>query len=198
MVANSISEEDGAFQEVFLLGVTKKSGSEVQFAAVIENESLGIEQGDKDFEDVPLGNGGRMVKRTPEGPASVTFKIFPLSVDVTDGNDLVQYFLGGSYDATAPIKQVNTRNRDLFRIACLFTDDTAASTASGTTASDYAARRWSCKNMRFVSYKEPYDGVWAAEVTFKAPAYDLTATGTITRESVTSQDGSGLDALGSY
>ena len=196
--ATSASENDGVFQEIYFFGVTKKGGSEVQFAAVIEGESLGFEQGDKDGEGFPMANGGRIWKRTPEGDIEVSAKIYPLSVDVTDANDMSQYFEGGTYDASAPISQSNSHNRDLFRVAVLFTDDPAATTAGGATAANYAARRMSAKDLRFVSYKESYDGQLAAEVKFKGPAFGKDGSSLVTRESVTSQDGVGLSALAAY
>jgi len=192
-------EVDGAFQEVFILGVTKKGGSEVQFASISEFDSLDPKEGDKEGEGVALGNGGRMWKRTPEGDFEFTVKIYPLSVDVTDAQDLSQYFLGGTYDSVAPISQVNTRARDLFRVAIMWTDDPSPSTAAGTTGPAWTARRITVKDCRITGYKEGFDdGILSAEVTFKAPAFNLTGTGNITRESTLSDDGAGLPALAAY
>jgi len=194
---STASELDGAFQEVFLLGISKLDGAELQFAAT--TEEVTPEQGEKDIEGVPMGNGGRKVKRTPEGDFEWTFKIWPLSVDSTDLDDMAQFFLGGVYDSTTAIAQVNTRGRDLFRIVWLQTDDSVTTAASGTTATSFAARRLTVTGCRCTSYKESWDDkMLTAEVKFKAPAFDLSGTGTITRESVKSTDATSLPLLAAY
>jgi hypothetical protein len=193
---------DGAFQEVFLCGVTKKDGTEVQFAGTMEEFTP--EEGEKDGEGIALGNGGRLWKRTPEGDFEITCKLYPLSIDVTDSEDMVQYFLGGTYDAVAPIVQTNTRNRDTFRVAFMWTDFAFASGATATTASgpthvSTPGRRLTFKHARVTGYKESWDDkVLSVEVTFKGPAFDRTGNGNVMRESVNSSDGTALPTLKGY
>lgn len=191
------AEYDGAFQEVFLCGITKKgSGSEYQFAGVVEE--LTPQEGDKDGEGVALGNGGRMWKRTPEGDFEVTLKIYPLSIDVTDSNDVAQYFMSGTYDTATPITQTNTRGRELFQLVVVWGDSLPA-TASAQTTSTQATRRITFKHARCTSYKENFDDkMLSVEVTFKGPAFDLDGTGTITRESCKSIDATTLPAVSAY
>lgn len=197
MTATSASENDGAFQETFLLEVCKKGGTAVQFAGVTEDITT-ISEGDKDGEGVVLGNGGRIWKRTPEGDYEITVKIYPLSVDITDSNDMAQFFLGGTYDSTAPIDQVNTRGRDLFRVVILWTDDTTATVASTATVTGSASRRMYFNDARCTSYKANFgDKILSADVTFKGPAFNKSGTGTVHYESVTSQS-SNLPALAAY
>ncbi|MHA1829889.1 MAG: hypothetical protein ACTSX6_14710 [Candidatus Heimdallarchaeaceae archaeon] len=194
---SSASEIDGAFQEICLVGITKKGGSEIQFAGAIEDVST-MTEGDKGGSSIVLCNGGRLWKRDPEGDAEFTVKIYPLDLDPSSGNDLAQYFLGTS-GSGAPISVTNTHTRDLFRVAFLVTDDPSASTAGGSTASGYAARRLVLKNARVTSYKDSWaDKVLSADVTFTVSPFDASGTGTITRESVTSSDGTGLSALSEY
>ncbi len=195
--ATSASENDGAFQEVFWLGITKKAGSAYQFAAI--SEDLTPEEGDKDGEGVAMGNGGRIWKRTPEGDAEITIKIYPLDLRATSSADMAMFFTGDDTDSTAPISTTNTRVRNLFQVAALWTDDLTATTAEGTTVSGYAARRIVFLDARCTSYKESFDDkILSAEVKFKVPAFNRSGTGRIVRDSVTSQDGAGLSALAAY
>jgi len=197
MTAQSASELDGAFQEVFLCGITKKAGTAYQYAAVIEEVTP--EQGEKDGESVATGSGGRIWKRTPEGDYEFTVKIYPLNLKLSDATDMATMFTGDDTDITTPISSTNTRTVNLFRVAFLNTDDTTATTAEGTTAANYAARRITFLDARCVSYKESWDDrILSAEVKFKGPAFNKAGTGRITRESVTSQDAAGLAALSAY
>jgi hypothetical protein len=191
------SENDGAFQEVFFLGITKKSGSEIQFAGTIED--ITPTDGEKQGESIVLGNGGRKWKRTPEGDYEVTCKIYPLDIKNTSGNDMLQYFLGGTYDVTGIVSQANSRGRDLFQLVFLLTDDTTVTAASGVTMTAYASRRTTFKDARCVSYKDSFgDKILTAEVVFKGPPFNSSGTTLITHESCTSSDSSGLPAITAY
>jgi hypothetical protein len=193
---------DGAFQETFLLGVTRKgTGQELQFAGVTEYDSLDIKQGDKDGESLIMLNGGRRWKRTPEGEFEFTCKIYPLSTVFSDAEDLSMYFLGGfncwtgTVDTTAPVSNINTRGRDLFGVAILWTDDSTAVAASGTTTAYTNSRRILVRDCRITGYKDGFDdGILSAEVTFKAPAFDSTGQGNIFRQSTKLTDSAGLAA----
>lgn len=193
MTAYTASENDGAFQEVFLLGVTKKgSGSATQYAAIIED--ITPEIGDKEGEGVAMGNGGRIWKRTPQADSEVTMKIYPLK-----SSDLFLEFSGDTIDSTAAHLQTNTRVRDLYQVAMLFTDDSTASTAEGTTTVGNAALRIIWKDARVTSFKPSFDDkILSAEVKFKCPAFGKTGTGLITVEHVTSQSAAGLSAAPAY
>jgi hypothetical protein len=199
MTAISVSETDGAFQELILVGITKNGGSEVQFASISDLGSISGKPGNKDGEGVPLGNGGRIWKRTPEGDVEVSLKIYPLSVNVVDATDMAQYFLGGTYDTTAPIVQVGTHDRSLFRVALLWTDDSTVTTAGGSTTAAKASRRHVFKDLRVTGYEPDFgDGMLSATVTFKGPAFTKANVSTYQFESVKSTDSAGLSALSNY
>jgi len=195
MTATSASENDGMFQEVFLLGVCKKGGTEVQFAATATNE-LTFGGGDKEGEGVVMGNGGRKWKRTPEGDYEIGFKVHPLTLLSTAGDNVLQYF-NGTTDASAPFSSTNSRTRDLFRVVVMFTDDPNCAVASTATVTGYASYRITYLDARLVSCTPAFDGVFTHEVKFKIPAYDSAGTGRKTDESVTSQT-SNLPALSAY
>jgi len=196
MTATTKSENDGAFQEVFLLGVTKKGGSEIQFAGV--SEDITPDVADKAGESVVLGNGGRLWKRTPEGDYEFTIKMYPLGESVNSGESFMQYFLGTT-DASAPFSATNSRVRDLFQVVVCWSDDPSITTASGTAAANYATKRFIYKNAYCTSCKPSFgDKILSAEVKFTMPAYNKSGTGNFTIEGTGSQDSVAIPAVAVY
>lgn len=65
-----------AWMETCLIGISKIAGEEVQFAGL--TETVDLDMGEKDIEGVPLVNGGRVTKWTPEGDSSITLEAYPL------------------------------------------------------------------------------------------------------------------------
>jgi len=77
-----------AWMEECLIGISKIGGEEVQFHSLIETADFDI--GDKDIEGVPLVNGGRVTKWTPEADSSITFEAYSLEAGAGEGfNDLM-------------------------------------------------------------------------------------------------------------
>jgi len=193
-----MSYDEGMASEIALVEVYPFGGAAIQFASAIEE--FDPQQGDKDGEGIAMVNGGRRWKRSPEGDYEITMKLYPLSTSWADGEDLSQGFtdLVSNADGSDPRSDTNTHNRDKFRVAILWTDDAAAATAGGTTAAGSFARRISFTEARLTSFKESFaDKTLTVDVTFKGPAFDKDAAGTITRES-SEDSGAGLPALSSY
>lgn len=187
---------DGSYSEVCLVGITKKGGSETQFASLIELDSISPQSGDKGISTKKMANGGRVVSKSGMDDTEITLKLY--EIEIGTANSLVQLF-NGTTDATAPLSSTNTAVMNLFRVAFLWTDDTAAATAGGTTASGNYALREVYTDLRMTACKTAIeDGTRVVNVTFMGPAYKQDATGLVTHESVTSSDGSGLSALSSY
>lgn len=185
---------DGAFSETCLIGVTVAGGAEVQFASKVEEFEPG--EGEKGISTASLVNGGRVVKKTPQGDHEVTLKLY--EVEVGTAESLAQRYHSTS-DATAPLTSSNTRTRDRFRAVFLWTDDSAATTASGSTASGSASRRLIIEELRMTDYKEAWeDNTLVINVTLTGPAFKQDGSATVTRESVAAGDGSGLSSLSSY
>jgi len=67
---------DDAWMETCLIGISKISGEEVQFAGITETVDLDL--GEKGIEGIALLNGGRVAKWTPEGDSTITFEAYPL------------------------------------------------------------------------------------------------------------------------
>jgi hypothetical protein len=185
---------DGAYSEVCLVGLTVAGGSEVQYASLIEEFTPS--QGDKTIATVSLTNGGRIVKKTPQGDNEVTLKLYEISTKAANSLALMYQ---GTTDASAPYTTTNTRTRNRIRAAFLWTDDSAATTASGSTASGSAARRLVITELRMTSYKASWeDKTLVHNVTLTGPAFKQDASATITEESVEAADAAGLSALSSY
>lgn len=188
--------DDGAFSEVCLVGVTKKGGSEVQFASYIELDSISPKQGAKDISTANMASGARRVKRTPQADNEVTVKLYEIEIGAAAS---LQQLFNGNTDATAPLASVNTHKWDLFRLAFLWTDDTTAATAGGTTASGSYALRDVFSDLRMTNCEVGVeDGTRIVNVTFKGPAFGTTGTGKYEVQSVKSSDIVGLSTLGSY
>lgn len=190
--------EDGAFQEIALVGITKKSGIEGQFAAIIED--IEFDGGEKGIDQAVLVNGGRIVKRIPQTIKGVSLKIYPLSIDATnDKEDLIMQFFGGSYDVSAPLSQNTSHNWDLFRVTILFTEDSTVTIAASATTIGNFARRIIMKDSRIVSYTESFsDKVLSAQIKFQCPPFDRSNNALITHEGVDRGDGAGLANLSAY
>ena len=63
------------WSEVGNVGITKKGGSEVQFATV--TETVDIDVGAKDIEVVANLAGGRLVKFSPQDITTITLEAYP-------------------------------------------------------------------------------------------------------------------------
>lgn len=186
---------DDAWMEVCLIAISKISGSDIQFAGLTETVDFDI--GDKDIEGVPLTNGGRVTKFSPEGDSSITLEAYPLEV----GDDKGFYDLMHSVDSsTPPVRVVNDRNRDKYRILVIWTNDSTVTTAQAVTTNTYSALRIGMADGYFTSVKPSFtDGVLKYTVTYKCAAFDKTGDGNVMMESCA---GSGatdiLPAIASY
>jgi len=72
-----------AWMEECLIGISKIGGEEVQFHSLMETADFDI--GDKDIEGIPLVNGGRVTKWTPEADSMVTFEAYSLEAGAGEG-----------------------------------------------------------------------------------------------------------------
>ena len=117
---------DDAWMEVCLIAISKAGGSDLQAAG--ETMTVDFDIGEKDIEGIPLVNGGRMTKWTPEGDSSITFEAYPLEAGTDTGTTLKGFYdLMHTVDAVVPIRITNDRNRDKYRVLVLWTNDPSAS-----------------------------------------------------------------------
>ena len=190
---------DDAWMETCLIAVSIASGSDVQFAGVTETVEFDI--GEKDIEGIPLVNGGRMTKWTPEGDSSITFEAYPLLAGTQTGTvGLGFYDLLHSQDATIPVRVTNDRERDKYRVLVLWTNDPTPTTAQAVTNANYSAFRIGMADGHFTSVKPSFtDGILKFTVTFKCTAFDKSGNGNVMMESCAGASGSDiLPAIATY
>lgn len=190
---------DDAWMEVCLIGISIASGSDIQFAALTETVDFDI--GEKDIEGIPLVNGGRVTKFTPEGDSSITFEAWPLEAGTDTGTTAKGFFdLMHTVDSSVPIRITNDRNRDKYRVLVLWTNDPTPTTAQSVTANTYSALRIGMADGHFTSVKPSFtDGALKFTVTFKVAAFDKAAAGNVMMESCAGTSESDiLPAIASY
>ena len=174
---------DDAWMEACLIAVSIVSGSDIQFAA--ETETVDFDIGEKDIGGIPMVSGGRVTKFTPEGDSSITFEAYSLEAGTDTGTTAKGWYdLMHSVDASVPIRIVNDRNRDKYRVLVLWTNDPTPTTAQSVTANTYSALRIGMADGHFTSVKPSFtDDIVKWTVTFKVAAFDKAAAGNVMVES---------------
>ncbi len=184
----------GAWSETALVTITKLDGSNVEFAAL--TETIDIDMGDKDVDQIANVGGGRMVKKTPQDVTTLTFEGYPVDIDSAGGTGVSQMFEGGVWDTTEPMVAYSSLGRDLFRIAILWTDDTAATSGAGSTSAGTNSYRITFAHCWMNSMKPSFtDGILKFTFSFKCPAFNPKGTANIREES---GDATALPTLSAY
>lgn len=163
---------EDAWLEIALIAISKIGGSDLQFAGL--TETMDIDLGDKDIEGIPIANGGRVVKWTPEADSSVTFEAYPLEAGTDTGTVGKGYHdLMHSTDATVPVRILNDHNRDKHRILMLWTNDPTVVTAQSITTDTFSALRIGLADAYFTSVKPSFtDGILKYTIIAKCAAFD--------------------------
>ncbi len=193
---------DDSWMEVCLIAISKASGSDLQFAALTETVDFDI--GEKDIEGIPLVNGGRMTKWTPEGDSTITFEAYPLEAGTLAGATPGTGFFDMLHSTTGadavPIRITNDRNRDKYRVLVLWTNDPTPTTAQAATNNTFSALRIGMADGNFTSVKPSFtDGDLKFTVMYKVAAFDKSAVGNIMVESCAGTTaGDVLPAVASY
>ena len=190
-----------AWQETAMIAVSLKGGSEIQFAAI--TETIDISEGEYPGESMKNLAGGRIWKQSSKEDGEITLEMYPVELDTTSGVGLFQQWIGGTQDTSEPLGTDLTevagvqRIRSSYRVAILWTNDTAAATAAGATAATTDALRFYATDCRITSHKAAYtDGILKVTVTFKFPA--LNKAGTTNIGAWESGDQTALVTLGAY
>jgi len=187
-----------AWTEFALISVEKAGDSPFEFMAT--TETIDISEGDYPWESIPTVSGGRISKQSPKEDGEITLEMYPVQIAVEADGGMFQQWVGGTVDASEPlVSDISEaagvdRTRDRFRVSILWTNDTAASTAAGTTAASTDSLRFVAQNCRIISHKAEFtDGIFKVTVTFKFPA--LTKAGTVRNYSWESGDQTALVAV---
>jgi len=185
-----------AWRETALISIAAKGGSDVEFASA--TETIDIDSGDKDFDMIANLAGGRIEKWTPEGETVITFEGYFLELDTASNAGIQQLFhtTRANWDTTEPLEVTSSRNRDLFRIAILWTNDATATSGAGSTAPGTDSLRFIIENARLISAKTAFtDGILKTTFKFKVVPFQKDGTSNIKWQSA---DNTALAALGSY
>jgi len=184
-----------AWRETCLISIAAKGGSDVEFASA--TETVDIDTGDKDFDVIANLAGGRIEKWTPEAETVITFEGYFLSLDTASNKGIQQLFhtTRANWDTTQPLEVSGSRERDLFRVVILWTNDPTATSAAGSTgAAD--SLRLIIENARLISAKTAFtDGILKTTFKFKVVPFQKDGTSNIRWQSA---EGTALAALGAY
>ena len=175
---------DDAWMETCLVEISKVDKAvDMEFAALTATVDFDI--GDKDIEGKPLVNGGRVTVWKPEGDSSITLEAYPLQAGTISGTSGAGFFdLMHTQDEVVPIRIVNDRNRDKYRILVLWTNDPTPTTAKAVTADTFSALRIGMADGHFTSVKPSFtDGELKWTITYKCAAFDKAAAGNVMVES---------------
>jgi hypothetical protein len=188
------------FSETAFVCLSTKGGTEHEFMTI--TETVDIKVGDKDIDVINTLAGGRLVKFNPQDVSEITLEAYAPEVVTTSstagaaGTGFSDLMYTNS-DSTQPISVVNDRTRLKARCVILWTNDTAATKATGATAASTAGFRLTFTGGYVTSYNEAFtDGVKKATIKMRVPAFDKSGTANITYEST---DGNGvLPAITAY
>ena len=172
------------WQEVCKISISK-IGSATELIADGQTETVDFDIADKDFESVPLVNGGRVVKWNPQEDSTFTFEAYPMEAGTDTGTTLKGWDdLMNDTDATVPIRIINTRVRNKYRVIVLWTNDPTVTTATQITTNTYSALRIGGADGYFTSIKKSFtDSGLKYTCIYKVPAFDKTGSGCLLHES---------------
>jgi hypothetical protein len=182
------------------VSICKENGYEVLFGSL--TETIDIDLGDKDIEQIATTSGGRLVKYNPQDITTVTLEAYPLEAGTVAGADnaagLGFFDLMNTADTSEPQQITVNHTRDRYRIAILWTNDISATTYaySALSAATYKGLRFVGCGF-FTSVKPAFtDGVLKFTVQMKIPAFKKDGSANLKIES---GDGTAtLTALGSF
>jgi len=145
-----------------LVSLEVGGGTEIQFGA--RTEDVDINEGDRQGDTVANCDGAYLWIDRPQEAGTLTLKMRPVSISSTAAaGGLFQPYRGGTYDATDPLDTATSTTgaaellatylRGLFRVAVLWTNDTAAVAAAGAVTAGADGLRFWCQYARIVSHQ---------------------------------------------
>lgn len=173
---------------ISLMPQLANSSNKLELAA--PTTTVDIDAGDKEIENKATLGGGRVETFTPEEDTVITFEAYTTSVNpgASPAEDigLEQLFhtTSGNWDTTEPVAVNNSRNRDKFNLAIMWTNDATPTSATQGASIGNAARRLIVCNARMVSLKASYtDNELKVTAKFRVPAFQKNGNPNIRWES---------------
>lgn len=189
----------GTLGEVALVSFQPAGGSADNFAGIIDEIGFGgFERG---VEGIPLVNGGRLSKKSPQTDMEVTLKLYPTDLGWATQRDLLQGYLttDDGFDSTASLTIQPTHNIERYQVCILFTEDYSIKKAQIATTAGRLSRRYVFKNARITKYEPSFDDKTnSASVTLNIPVFDESGTANITFQSAVNGSGTGLSAVSTW
>lgn len=181
MTAAAVAMSD-AWMETCLIAISKVGGSDIEFAGFTETVTPTF--GKKGIEGIPLVNGGRVRKWTPEEDSTLKFEGYPIQAGTDAGTTAKGYYdLMHSVDETVPIRILNDHNRDLYRILVMWSNHSSQANAQSITVATYSALRIGMIGHFESATFDFADGIQKWTCEFKAVAFDKAASANILVES---------------
>ena len=147
--------------------------------------SVDIDEGDKPTTNIPNIGGGRIRKHEPQEDTVLTFEAYQVGIGTTSGDDigLSQQFNSNTLDTTDPFSTTPSHNRDLYKVAILWTNQ-SVSNAYVAIDGTHEAYRWSAVGAEIISLKKSYtDKELKVTAQIRIPQFNKNATANITEES---------------
>lgn len=186
-----------AWNEIYKFSVQRKAGSIINMEGLV-SEISALDFGEKDFEGIALGNGGRVRKMKPMTDETITLKVWPTDVGLS-GDGVAQFFHPQTADdITQPLSVSNTITKNQHQIILLFAESmTGIGGAGSATPAGCSAYRIIAKNALLTRYKPDFGDLnLSAEISFKWAPFDKDGTSNKTEDST---DGTAvLTAVASY
>ena len=203
------TREDLSFQErVFITIEEKDAGDQVEFSSHMDE--VGFDDGNKDFDQTALQNGGFHRTRTVEEPTSFTGEAF-VGGPQTNASDsekevegISEYFYeetGPDHNPTEGVYQFHngTLSRSRFRITVLWTTDPAVTSATDAVASGEMAYRRVIRDCNLIDHSLSFDDMdTKSEFEFKTTARSVDAKANVGEWGLDGSGTTGLDALDAY
>lgn len=196
MTINATGSEN-AFQRQCMIEVS--DGTSVMAMEAI-TETVDIDVGERDLDNIPLLNLGQIPKHGAIGITTVTFEGYARQSGTAAtgaGKGFWDIFASKPVnDAVEPLVLGLTNTLTRYRVSILWTDDAAASTAGGATAASTNSRRFVIGDCFCVSCKEDFtDGILKDTLSFKGIAFNTLGQSNIKMESGAA---TALVTLGAY
>jgi len=190
---------EGVWSETAFITINRyvaAGAADMQFAAL--TETIDIDMGDKDVEQVANLKGGRIIKKVPQDVTTITFEGYPVDADSVGGSGFSNMFQGGmTWDTTEPFAVNSQIIKDLYRVCILWTDDPAVTTATQVTAATSNGYRITFAHAWCTSMKPSYtDGILKVTLQFKCAAFNKNGAALIHEES--SDGTAAIPVLASY
>jgi len=196
MTINATGSED-AWQRQAIIEVT--DGTSIMAMQAL-TETIDIDLGERDLDKIDLLNLGQIPKHGAVGITGVTIEGYPLqagSAATGTGYGFFDIFANKPVtDASQPLDIDMSNTLTKYRVAVMWTNDAAATTAAAATAASTASIRFVIAECFAVSCKTSFtDGVLKQTLVFKGVAFDKTGDTNIKMES---HNNGAMVALGAY